>query len=126
MPTKSTDRTVPNTFAATTDSNEPISLDEPMKIGFTAETLPSRFGGVRRLSSVERMTTLTLSTMPLISSSASDNQNHRDSANRIQQKPNAATQTNKVGPAFLRRRCTSSSEITTAPAAGAALSMPSP
>src|SRR3954470_19209574 len=56
-PPKITEGTVPRSFAATPDSKEPISFEEPMKIWFTAETRPSRGSGVRRVSSVERITT---------------------------------------------------------------------
>src|SRR6266571_6656549 len=44
-PPKMTDRTAPNSLAATPDSNEPISFEEPMKIWLTAETRPSMCGG---------------------------------------------------------------------------------
>ena len=40
---------------------------------------------------VDRITTLTLSTIPLITSSVSDSQNHRESAKKIQHNPNAPT-----------------------------------
>src|SRR5438552_8520804 len=121
-----TERTVPNSLAATPDSNDPISFDEPMKIRLTADTRPNRCGGVRRVSKVERITTLTLSTIPLVSSSASDNQNQCDSANRIQQTPKIATQMNSVIPVLRSLRWTSNSEIRTAPAAGAERSIPNP
>ena len=71
-----------------------------MKIWLTAETRPSMCGGVRSVSSVERITTLTLSTIPLIRSRASESQNQRDTANAIQHAPNAATHRKSVGPAL--------------------------
>jgi hypothetical protein len=37
---KTTEGTVPNILAASPDSNAPISLDEPINMVFTAETLP--------------------------------------------------------------------------------------
>ena len=46
-PPSTTDVTVPNNRAATPDSKAPSSLEEPMKIAFTDETLPSRCSGVR-------------------------------------------------------------------------------
>src|SRR6202521_3775467 len=75
IPPKITDRTVPSTFAATPDSNEPISFDEPMKIWFTAETLPSMCWGVRSVRRVDRITNRALSFTTLMSSSACDSQN---------------------------------------------------
>src|SRR5438270_126440 len=58
-PPRTTDVTVPNSFAATPDSNAPSSFDEPTKIEFTDDTLPSRCDGVSTCSNVERMSTLT-------------------------------------------------------------------
>lgn len=58
--------------------------------------------------------------------SASESQNECESAKNTQQSPNAATHTNSVRPAFRSFRCARTSDITTAPAAGAARSTPSP
>src|SRR5204862_6204147 len=103
-PPKITDRTVPSNFAATPDSNDPSSFEDPMKIWLAAETRPRRCGGVRKVRRVERMTTLTLSTIPLMRSRTSDSQNQCESANRIQQIPNIPTQTKSVGPELRKRR----------------------
>src|SRR6185369_8349571 len=118
-PPKITEGTVPSSFAATPDSKEPISLEELLKLWFTAETRPNRCSGVRRVSSVERITTLTLSTMPLTASSASDSQNDRERAKKTQQSPKAATQRKRLRPARRRFRWARTTDITTAPAAGA-------
>ena len=51
------------------------------------------------------MMTLTLSVIPLITSTASDSQKLRDSANTIQHIPNAATHSSRVRPARRSFRC---------------------
>src|SRR5947207_6380030 len=87
-PPKITDGTVPSSLAATPDSKEPTSFDEPINIWLAADTRPSRCGGVRTVSNVDRITTLTLSTIPPMTSSSSEIQNQRDSANKIHETPN--------------------------------------
>ena len=126
-PPKITDGTAPSRLAATPDSKAPISLDEPMKIWFTAETRPSISGGRIACSSVLRINTLTMSAAPLTASSTSDSQNQRDSAKTIMQSPNAATANRNVRPA--RRAAAAgraTTDISTAPTAGAARSTPEP
>ena len=78
---------MPSSLAATPDSNAPSSFDEPTKIEFTDDTRPSRCDGVSTCSSVDRTSTLTLSAMPLIASSAdrkheAARQSERDDAQR--------------------------------------------
>src|SRR5262249_3712099 len=46
-PPKSTEGTVPITLAASPDSNEPISFDDPMKMPFTEATRPRMSSGVK-------------------------------------------------------------------------------
>ena len=46
IPPKTTEGTTPISFAARPDSNAPISLEEPMKMLLTAETLPFILSGV--------------------------------------------------------------------------------
>ena len=77
-PPNTTAATGPKRRAATPDSNAPISLDDPMKIAFTAETRPSKLRGVSVCNRVERITTLTLSNTPENSSNATDNGKLRD------------------------------------------------
>ena len=42
-----TEGTTPSNLAATPDSKDPISLDDPINMLFTAETRPFIFSGVR-------------------------------------------------------------------------------
>src|SRR5205823_9104944 len=49
IPPKMTEGAVPINLAATPDSKAPISLEEPMKIPFTAETRPRRRSEERRV-----------------------------------------------------------------------------
>ena len=71
-PPNTTDGTVPSNFAATPDSNAPISLDEPINILLTAETLPFILSGVISWIIVLLTTTLTLSNAPLRASTNKD------------------------------------------------------
>ena len=63
-PPNITERTSPKAFAANPDSNPPISLEEPINMLFTAETLPRISSGVDSWRIVCRITTLTLSNAP--------------------------------------------------------------
>ena len=80
-----------------------------MKIWFTDDTRPSMCSGTRSCSSVERTSTLTMSSAPLAASSSSDSANERDSANPIMARPKPATASNSVRPAWGRGGRTASS-----------------
>ena len=98
-----------------------------MKIEFTDDTRPSKCCGVKTCSSVDRITTLTMSSIPLAASSATDRANDRESANPMIVSPKPATAMNSDLPArFIGGRCVNTSDIATAPAAGAACMSPSP
>lgn len=71
-PPKITEATRPMIFAARPDSKEPISFEEPMKIEFTEATLPLISSGVTSCIVVALITTLMLSNIPLIISSAKE------------------------------------------------------
>ncbi len=76
--------------------------------------------GVSICTSVCRTTTLMQSNAPAMNNAASDSANDRDSPNTMIETPNPATAHNSACPALaIGRRCTSSSVITSAPAAGA-------
>src|SRR5688500_17311527 len=79
VPPSTTAGTAPTSRAATPDSNAPSSFDEPMKMELTAETRPSICGGVSSWMSVDRMTTLTLSAIPLSARSAKERKKSRES-----------------------------------------------
>ena len=65
LPPKITEGIKPINFAATPDSNDPNSLDEPINIPLTADTLPRISSGVYNWIIVLLIITLTLSTIPL-------------------------------------------------------------
>ena len=64
LPPKMTEGIVPISLAVAPDSNAPISLEELIKIPFTADTLPRISSGVSICKMVERIITLTLSKAP--------------------------------------------------------------
>ena len=64
-PTKITEGITPRSFAARPDSKAPISFEEPMKMLFTAATRPFISSGVKSWRIVWRITTLTVSNIPL-------------------------------------------------------------
>ncbi|MNR57783.1 hypothetical protein D3C85_1786230 [compost metagenome] len=66
LPPNTTAGTVLINFAVRPDSKAPISLEEPINILFTAETLPRISSGVSSCIIVERMITLMLSKAPSI------------------------------------------------------------
>ena len=72
LPPKITDGTVPNIFAAVPDSKAPISLEDPINIELTAETLPRIWSGVSNCMMVPRIITLTLSKAPSVNKNSSD------------------------------------------------------
>ena len=65
----------------------------------TALTRPRISCGVRSGTTVERITTLTMSVAPSRTSAASDSPKWRDSPNTIVATPNSATQPSRIGPA---------------------------
>jgi hypothetical protein len=71
-PPKITEGTSPISLAATPDSNEPISLEDPMKMLFTEATLPRISSGATSCIVAERITTLMLSNIPLRANNPSD------------------------------------------------------
>ncbi len=71
-PPKITDGINPSSFAATPDSKEPISLDDPIKIAFTEATRPRISSGVISCIAVDLIITLMLSNIPLSMRRASD------------------------------------------------------
>src|SRR5262245_10858188 len=75
QPPSTTDGTRPSHWAATPDSNSPISLLVPMKMMLTAETRPRIESGVSSCNTVERMTTEMLSAAPRANRQKSDNEN---------------------------------------------------
>ena len=91
----------PNALAVAPDSNAPISFDEPIKIPFTAETLPRILSGVANCKTVCRMTTLTLSKAPVRNKKKKAIQMFSDKPNKMVDSPNAPTDRNKFLPAFL-------------------------
>ena len=72
LPPNITAGTVPSNLAAMPDSKSPISLDEPINIEFTADTLPRIWSGVKSCIIVPRMITLTLSNAPCKNKNISD------------------------------------------------------
>ena len=72
-----------------------------MKMLLTAETRPRISSGVTSCTIVPRMITLTLSKAPRRKSIANENQNTRDSPNKMVAMPKPATHQSKVLPAFL-------------------------
>ena len=73
-PPLTTEKTGPNQWATSPDSNAPNSLDELIKIAFTAATRPRIESGVSNCISVPRTTTLTLSNAPARASMKNDSQ----------------------------------------------------
>jgi hypothetical protein len=76
-----TEGLVPISFAARPDSKAPISLDEPIKIELTDATLPRISCGVESCKIVCRVTILTLSHMPVSTSSAQERKKEWEIAN---------------------------------------------
>ncbi len=71
-PPNMTEGITPNSFAASPDSNAPISFEEPINILLTAETLPFISSGVYNCSIVCLITTLMLSNIPLKASAVTE------------------------------------------------------
>ena len=74
-----------------------------MKIAFTAETRPSRWLGVSTWRRVERITTLTVSAMPLAARSAIESRKFRDSPKPIMHRPKSATAVQQGAPGLTQR-----------------------
>ena len=73
--------------AATPDSKDPISFDDPMKMLLTDATRPRISSGVRSWMVVARMMTLMLSNSPLRKSRTSDKAKLLDRAKRMMRSP---------------------------------------
>ena len=71
-PPNMTEGTVPKSFAAVPDSKAPISLELPINMEFTADTLPRIWSGVNNCMMVPRIITLTLSKAPSVNKKNSD------------------------------------------------------
>ena len=71
-PPNITDGTVPKSLAAVPDSKAPISLELPINMEFTAETLPRIWSGVKSCIMVPLIITLTLSKAPSVNKKNSD------------------------------------------------------
>ena len=98
-----------------------------MNTEFTADTRPSMLAGVSICTSVARITTLTLSAMPLTASNTSDRKKLVDNPNPMIAIANTATATSNARPArSIGGRCARSTPISTAPSAGAARRTPNP
>ncbi len=94
---------------------------------FTALTRPRIASGVRICTRAKRITTLTTSAAPSTASAASDSGSERDTANTAVASPNTITAPNMIRPAWRRSgRRASSTDMPSAPTAGAARRMPRP
>ena len=126
-PPITTEPTGPNSAAVAPDSNSPSWLDAPMKIELTAATRPRMASGVSSCTKVWRVTTLTLSAAPVTASASSDRPKCSDRPNTTVATPNTATAPSSLPPT---RRCKGqrarTSDIASAPTAGAARSRPRP
>ena len=126
-PPSTTDGTVPRSLAATPDSNAPISLELPMKMALTEETRPSRCSGRQHLEQRAPHDDAHRVHHPAHAERARARARSCANPEHDHRHPEQATFTSSVRPA--RRsggRCASTSDITTAPAAGAARSRPRP
>ena len=97
-----------------------------MNNAFTALTRPRMASGVCNCTSEKRMTTLTTSAAPTTARAASDSSRWVDTAKTIVATPYIASAPNKSGPSTRRRRRRArTTDIASAPIAGAARKRPS-
>ena len=94
---------------------------------FTALTRPRISGGVRSCTSEKRITTLTASAAPSTASASSDRIRWVESPNRTVNSPNTEITPNSTWPmGSVSGRRASTTDMISAPTAGAARSSPSP
>ncbi len=79
--------TAPSQAAVRPDSSSPRSFELEMKTMLTALTRPRISCGVRSCTTVERITTLTMSVAPSTASAASDSPKCRDSPEHDRRHP---------------------------------------
>ena len=91
--------TAPSHAAVMPDSNAPSSLDATMNIVFTAPTRPRISCGVRTCTTVDRMTTLTMSDAPRTTSAASESGKLRERPKTMVATPKIATHDRSSTPA---------------------------
>ena len=126
-PPITTELTGPNSAAVAPDSNSPSWFDAPMKMELTADTRPRISSGVSSCTSVMRVTTLMLSAAPVTTKASSDKPKCVDRPNTTMANPNTPTASSKRGPTRrLSGQRMSTSDMASAPTAGAARSSPRP
>lgn len=91
IPPKMTDGINPMIFAARPDSNEPISLEDPIKMLFTEATLPRISSGATSCIVDARITTLILSNIPLNANNTIERKKFFDRAKQIMLNPKPVT-----------------------------------
>ena len=120
-------RTAPHHCAVSPLSNSPISFDAPTKSELTALTRPRICGGVANCSIEPRMMTLIISAAPATASAVSESHMECEKPKTTVATPKMEVAMNIKRPA--RRRSGKraiTSDMMTAPTAGAARSIPSP
>jgi hypothetical protein len=102
IPPTTTAGTAPISAAATPDSNAPSSFEALMNTLSTALTRPRTEFGVTGGRMVARSTTLTMSTAPPTPSASMESHISLDNPKTTMLAPKAATDVNKIGPAWRR------------------------